>query len=99
MTSQRSIVGKNHTISDLTVMRDMCVGQEITVVANDSYISNRGGPVHRDEFAETIVIPDFQVSRFAAILQVLGLLADRTECVEPIASPNLTRPTNRNVML
>src|ERR1700740_2525496 len=99
MTGQGSVVGKDHIISYLTIVSDMRVSQEITVVPNDRDIADRGRPIHGHEFAETIVIPDFQVSWFAGILQILRLLADRTERVEPISFTDLSRTTNGDVML
>src|SRR5215469_2906898 len=99
MAGQGPVVGKDHIISHLTIVSDMRVGQEITVVTNDRNIPDRGRPIRRHEFAETIVIPDFQVGRFTGIFQILRLLADRTKGVEPISFTDLSRTTNGNVML
>src|SRR5215469_11594318 len=99
MTGQRAIVREDHAISHLAIMGDMAVGQKITVVADPRDRSDSSPSVHRAEFPETIVIADLEVGRFAGIFQILCLLADRAEGVEPVTRADRDRTKNRYLIL
>ena len=61
-------------------MRDMRVGEEDATRADDRLAAPRCGPgIHRHPFADQAILADRQPHGFAAIFQILRLLADRGE--------------------
>src|SRR5882724_11440884 len=77
----------------------MAVGEEGATVADPRFSLAGCAAADRDKFAERILIADFQISRFALVFQVLGLLADGAVSVEFVFSAGLHRPAECNVML
>ncbi len=53
----------------------------------------------RHEFAKRVFVADFQIGGFAAIFQILRLLADRAVGVEFVLLAGFHRSAERNVML
>jgi hypothetical protein len=99
VAGQGAVVREDHVISDIAIMGDMAVGQKITVASDARYRPNGGASVHGAEFPEAIVIPDLEVGRFAGIFEILRLLADRAEGVEPVARTDSRGTKNRYMIL
>src|ERR1700738_2115144 len=78
MSAQCGVVRKNHSIADFTIVRDMAIGQKVSVVADSSHVSFTSCPADSDEFSEDILISDLQVSRFTHVFEILALLANGT---------------------
>ena len=99
MARESAVVRENDRISDDAVMTDVRVGEKIAAVPNTRPASSRSAAVDRDEFAKAIVVTDLQISRLAAIFQILGLLTDRAIGVEFIAPSGRQRPFQSDVVL
>src|SRR5437660_1502612 len=99
MSAQCGVVGKNHSIAHFTIVRDMAIGQKVSVVADSSHVSFSSCPADRDEFSEDIFVSNLQVSRFTQVFEILALLANRTIGKETVSCPDLGRPAERNVIL
>ena len=77
----------------------MAVGEEGATVANARFPLAACAAADGDKFAERIVIANFQISRFALVFQVLGLLADGAVSVEFVFHAGFRRPAECDVML
>src|SRR4029450_10649577 len=77
----------------------MAVGKEGATVANARFSLAACAAADRNKFAERILIADFQISRFALVFQVLGLLTDGAVSVEFVFSAGLRWPAECDVML
>ncbi len=85
--------------ADDAVMRDMHVGQEAVVTADDRFIPRRSGAVNGAKLSKGIVITDFEAGGFSTVLQVLSLLSDGTIGEEAIVFTDLGRPHDGDMML
>ena len=80
-------------------MPDVAVGQKISTAADARFSFARRAAIDRDEFAKCIFVADFEISRFAFVLQILRLLTNRAVRVEFIARARAHRSAKRDVML
>src|SRR5438445_524474 len=80
MAGQGGVIGHDHMVADLAIMRDMDADHEQAMVADAGHhAAALGSRVHRHVFADRIVAADAQRGVFAAIFEVLRLQADRGE--------------------
>ena len=86
-------------VANDAVVRNVAVGEEIPVTANDGFLAGKGAAVHRAEFAEDIVAPDFEEGGFALVFEVLRLLSDRAEREETVAGTDARRTHEGDVVL
>src|SRR5690348_5195648 len=77
----------------------MAVSEKISATSNPRFAFAGRTAVYCYEFAKRVFIPNFQIGRFAAIFQILRLLADGTVRIKPVFRPGIHRPTKRDVML
>src|SRR5712691_687564 len=82
VAGQCAVIGENDVISDSAVVPDVTVRQEISAIANPRSALACRATINGYELAERVFVADFQISRFATIFQVLGLLADGAVRVE-----------------
>src|SRR5712691_10292958 len=82
LADQCAVIGENDVISDSAVVPDVTVRKEISAIASPRSALARRATINGYELAERVFVADFQISRFATIFQVLGLLADGTVGVE-----------------
>ena len=99
MSAQCRVVRKNHAIADFAIVRDMAIGQKVSVVADSSQVPFSSCPADSDEFSEDILISDLQVSRFTQVLEILALLANGTIRIETVSCPDLGRSAKSDVIL
>lgn len=99
MARQSAVIGEDHGVSNHAVMGNMGVGQEMVAVADHGPIIPSGGAVRGDKFPETIVVADNQMSRFALVLQILGLLTDGAVSEKAVAITDLGRAAYGHMML
>src|ERR1041384_626679 len=99
MSGERAVVGKNNGVSHRAIVPDVRVGEKISTAPDARFAGRRRASVDRDEFAKRVLVANLEISRLAAIFQILGLLADRAIGVELVASPGRERPAQRDVML
>ena len=99
MTSERPVVRENDRVADRAIVPDVGVGEKISAVTDARLSGLRGAAIHRDKLAKGIVVTDLKISRFAAIFQVLRLLADRAIGVESVPATGVERAAKRDVML
>src|SRR6185369_4912949 len=87
--AERRIVGHDHMVADLAVMRDVDADHEEAVVADARDHAAALGPgVHRHIFADRVVAPDHQLGLLAPILEILWFKTDRGERKHPAAVPD-----------
>jgi hypothetical protein len=99
VTRQRAVIRKNNIVLHNAIMRDMAVRQKIPPITHPRHRTRGRRAIHRDKFAKTISFPDLQVSGFTRVLQILRLLANRTERMKPVSRSNLHRSADRDMIL
>ncbi len=99
MARDGSIVGKDHPVAHGAVVGDVTVCQKIPLVADFGGGTGRGSPVHRHKFPEGVAVANLQMGGFPRVLEILRLLADRTECVELIVSADFRRAHEGDLIL
>src|SRR6266550_2919866 len=99
MAAQCGVVRKNHSIADFTIVRDVAIGQKVSMVADSSRVSFSSCPTDSDEFSEDILISNLQMSRFTDVLEILALLANGTIRKETVSCPDLGRSAKSDVIL
>src|SRR5690349_17121541 len=77
----------------------MAVSEKISAISDARFAFAVRAAVYCYEFAKRVFIPDFQIGRFAAIFQILRLLADGTVRIKPVFRPGIHRATKRDMML
>ena len=87
------------SIAHGAIVPDMTVSEKISAIADARFAFARRAAIDGDEFAKRVFVADFQISRFAAIFQILRLLADRAVGVEFVFRAGLHRSAERDVML
>jgi hypothetical protein len=85
--------------ADDAVVRDVAVGEEVVVTADDRFFTRQSGAVHRGKLAEGVVVPDLKVSGLDFVFQVLGLLTDGGVGKETVVFADASRPKDGDVML
>ena len=94
MSGQGRVVGHDHMVGDLAVMRDMGADHKQAVVADPGNHAAAGRPgVHCHVFADDVAAADDERGFFAAVFEVLRLLPDRGEREYPGAAPIVVRPS------
>src|SRR5262249_11327864 len=99
VTGQCAVIGENDMVAHAAIVADMAVGEKISAIADPGFAFARLSPINRNEFSTSVFVADFQVRRFAAIFQILCLLADRTVSIELVLRANLRRSAEGDVML
>src|SRR6266404_3729884 len=99
MAGERAVVRKNHFVSNLAIVPNVTVSEKASPAADPRLSFTRRAAADRDKFAKRIFIADFQISRLALILQVLGLLPDRAGSIKFISCTRAHRPTKRDMLL
>ncbi len=80
-------------IADDTVMRNMHVGHDPVVVAQNGLSPVlHGAATDRTELANRVAITDDQVGGFVGVFLVLRVVADRSELIDVIVLADLCRP-------
>src|SRR5260370_3885393 len=77
----------------------MAIGEKRATVADARFPFAHRATADRNEFAECILIADFQISRFTLIFQVLRLLTDRAGGVKFVLRAGARRSAKRDVLL
>ena len=80
-------------------MCNVAVSEKGSTVSEARFTFARRAAADCDEFAECILIADFQVSRFTLVFQVLRLLADGAVGVKFVSRSGIRRSTKGDVML
>lgn len=88
MSGQGAIVGKNDMIPDRAIVGDMGVGEEVIVISDDGLTSGTGTAIDGAEFAEAVVVADFEVGRLGFVFEILRPLSNRTEREEMVVVPD-----------
>ena len=80
MAAQRRVVGHDHAVADLAVVRDVdrCHEQPAVADPRDAAAAGRAG-VHGDVLADLVVAADHQLGSLAAILAVLRPMPETGE--------------------
>src|SRR5205823_10416658 len=99
VATQRAVIRKDDAVAHGAIVTDMAVGEEVSAITDSRFAFARCAAMRRHEFTKRIFVADFQISRFAAILKILRLLADGAVRVEPVLCSSLHRPAERDVML
>ena len=99
MTGEGSVVGENNFISDLTIMRDVRVGEAKIIGANSSWGILFSSPVYSRVFAKDVTVPYDERGGFAGIFEVLGFDADCSEGKKFVFVANLTVAVNDDVRM
>ena len=71
MTGEGSVVGENNFISDLTIMRDVRVGEAKIIGANSSWGILFSSPVDSRVFAKDVAVSYDERGGFAGIFEIL----------------------------
>src|SRR3981081_4701370 len=98
-SAQCVVFRKNHSIAYFTIVRDMAIGQKVSMVADSSHVSFSSCPADSDEFSEDILISNLQMSRFTDVLEILALLANGTIRKETVSCPDLGKSAKSDVIL
>ncbi len=86
VAAQSRVVGHDHAVADLTVVRDVDRRHEQAVVTDPGHAAASGrARMHRHMLADLVVATDHQLGRFAAILEVLRPMAETGEREDPTA--------------
>ena len=91
MAGNGAVIGKDNVIAYDAVMRDMGVGEEISVMTDDGFGSWKGAAVDCAKFAERVVISNFQKGRLGVVFQILRALANRAVGIKNIPFSNACR--------
>ncbi|MNR10881.1 hypothetical protein D3C85_1271540 [compost metagenome] len=89
VAGQRRVVGEDGVVADLAVVRQMDIGHDPVVVADAGHAAIlRGADVEGAEFADGVVVADFQPCRLARVLLVLRHRTQRTELENAVVLAN-----------
>ncbi len=93
VSRQRGVVDQDAVIGDHAVVTDMGIGHDQVVVTDGGLgaVLN-GAAVNGHTLANHIVIADDQSRRFALVLEIRGVLADRRELVDAVVATDTGRP-------
>src|SRR5271163_4811318 len=95
MAAQHHIVGQDDALAEAAIVRDMRIGEEDAARADDRLAAAPRSPgIHRHPLADHAILADRQSDGFAAIFQILRLLADRGEWKD--ARPSADRRRTRD---
>lgn len=97
MSGQRRDVGHDHVISNLDVMGDMTVGQEMIVRTDHRGAAIRRRTMNRDMLAERIAVANLGSGQAALPFQVLGFEPNAGEGKQLIALPQTGMTIDHNV--
>ncbi|MEJ1971278.1 MAG: hypothetical protein WDM96_01770 [Lacunisphaera sp.] len=79
VAGQRGLRAHDEVVADDAVVRDVRVGQQHVVVAEDGELARLGRAVHADVLAEHVAVADAQAGIAAGVLQIVGLGANAGE--------------------
>src|ERR1044071_5649517 len=91
VTGESSIIRKHDRVTDLAIMTDVTVSEEISGVTDPCLACSGRAAINGNEFPEAVFLANFQISRLALVLQILRLLADRAVSVELIPRASCQR--------
>src|SRR5207248_7642978 len=77
-----AVVRKHHLVPDVAIVANMAVGEKISAMPNPRLAIRRRAAGDGDEFPKRVLVADFEISRFALVFQVLGLLSYRAISVK-----------------
>ena len=98
MATQGRSVGHDYVIADGAVVRDVGVGHNEVVAAEASQASAfDGAAIDGDEFADDVVVADFEARGLAVVADILRREADGRKRKEVIMRPDFRGPIDRNV--
>jgi hypothetical protein len=67
VAGQCAVVGENDVVANSAIVSNMTVSEKISGVADPRFTFAGCAPIYRNEFAKSVFVADFQMSRFAAI--------------------------------
>ena len=76
MAAEQRAVRDDDVVAQLAIVADMAIRHQKIVRADDRFPVRFGRAMHRDVFAENIVVADAQPRRFALVFQILRRVAD-----------------------
>src|SRR3981189_2869347 len=92
VASESCRVRKNDVVADDAIMRDVGVRHDQDVAAHAGEpTAFHGATADGDEFANLVVIANFQTCRFAGVGQILRRHSDRTKWKETVVVANFRR--------
>src|SRR3984957_4094313 len=95
MAGEGRVIGHDHIISDLAVVRDMRPDHQQAIVADARNHAAAGGAgIDRHVLADRVVAADFERRRLAVIFQILRLVPDRSEWENPRPLADCRPPLN-----
>jgi len=88
LAAEQSAIGQNDVVAELRVVADVTIRHEKIIRADDSFLRDSRGTMHRDVFAKNIVVANAQTSRLAFLFQILRRIANHATRMENISCPN-----------
>ena len=99
MPSECGVATHNERISDLTVVRDMAVGEDRIAVSDSCELTLLGRDMDGRVFAEYIIVPDGQSGLPAGVLQVVGFAANQRIGEDFVSPANFRISFDRGVVM
>ena len=99
VTCDCPVIRKNHMASHVAIMRDMAVGEKITMTPNAGVSARSSTAVDRDKLPEGVGVAHFKVGGFTDILEVLSLLAKGGEGKKTVSFPKTRRAHEGHMVL
>ncbi len=94
-SGKRRTICHNHFIADMTIMRDVRLRHNQTIVANlREHSAALRAAMNSDKFAYRTAPPDACFGRLAAVFQVLRCKADRNERIDMRVVANMRATIN-----
>jgi hypothetical protein len=80
MASKRRIVGHDHAVTDLAIMRNVHTSHEQAAISDTRYSTAVRRPgMHRYMFADLVVAADDEIGLFTAVFQILRSMSKACE--------------------
>lgn len=99
MAGESAIVGKNNMVANGAIVRDVSVGEEISMAADLCHGIRRRASIDGAEFAKAIPIADFEPRGFPCVFQVLRALSDGAIGVKFITNTRSRGPRNGHMRM